>query len=163
MARKWRRGINKITGLSTPLGGVQWEPATLDEDVAKAVLTFLEDRGVLFYNVALENPRHCVKSVLEIRHFLTEVMCAGRISLKLYSLLDEMRRACQRFVHPTRGYHPFNPITYPMNWIGRRLFFSDVLYDFREAISSPIRAMIEIYDLRPNGNVWWDIRWSRER
>ncbi len=39
---------NRLTGFSTPIGGLSWQPATLDVEVARRVLIFLEDRKVLY-------------------------------------------------------------------------------------------------------------------
>jgi hypothetical protein len=98
MIRRWRRVLNKITGISTPFGGIQWDPATLDEDVAQRVLLFLEDRRVVFVPLAFEEKLHCVKSVIEIRYFITKLLDAGGISSELSARLDTMRFYCRRFL-----------------------------------------------------------------
>ena len=61
----------RLTGISTPIFGVSWEPGEADTAVARRILAFLADRQVLFSPYALELPEHCVQSVIEIRYFLT--------------------------------------------------------------------------------------------
>ncbi len=39
---------------------------------ARHVLAYLEDRRVLYAPWNLEIPEHCIDSILEIRHFLTD-------------------------------------------------------------------------------------------
>jgi hypothetical protein len=39
--------------------------------VARRIITFLEDRRVLYNPYHMEDPRHCIQSVIEIRQFLT--------------------------------------------------------------------------------------------
>jgi hypothetical protein len=65
---------SRLTGISTPIGGVSWTPPTPDIEVARRVLTFLEDRRVLYDPMEAEVAAHCIESVLQIRRFLTEVL-----------------------------------------------------------------------------------------
>ena len=58
--------LNRLTGFSTPIGGLSWQSATLDVDVARRVLVFLEDRRVLYDPFEVEVPEHCVESVLQM-------------------------------------------------------------------------------------------------
>ena len=68
---KFSEIANRLTGISTPLGGVSWQSSDLEVSAARRVIAFLEDRRVLYAPDELEVPDHCVHSVLEIRHFLS--------------------------------------------------------------------------------------------
>jgi hypothetical protein len=68
---KFSEIANRLTGISTPLVGVSWQPTDLEVSAARRVIAFLEDRRVLYAPDSLEVPSHCVESVLEIRRFLS--------------------------------------------------------------------------------------------
>jgi hypothetical protein len=89
----------RITGFSTPFFGVSWNPPELERTTARKVVTFLEDRRVLYVPSVMEEPWHCVESVLEIRRFLTsEVATLGEAS-ELAASLRAMRAACRKFLN----------------------------------------------------------------
>jgi len=52
----------RLTGISTPVIGVSWEPPVSESDAARRVLVFLEDRRVLYEPSELEVPEQCVES-----------------------------------------------------------------------------------------------------
>jgi hypothetical protein len=87
-----------MTGFSTPLFGVSWNPPTVDRDVARRVLAFLEDRRVLYSPSEVEMPEHCIESVLEIRRRLTDIIGHGGIADELTTALRAMRSACRQFL-----------------------------------------------------------------
>jgi hypothetical protein len=89
---------SRMTGISCPFFGIGWNPTEPDISVAQRVLTFLEDRRVLYNPYDLECPDHCVHSVVEIRHFLTSEL--GKLPGKdgLPEQLRAMRAACRRFL-----------------------------------------------------------------
>ena len=58
---------NRVTGFSTPIFGLQWTAPTLDVEVARRLLTYLEDRRVLYMPDDREGPSYAVQSVLAIR------------------------------------------------------------------------------------------------
>lgn len=88
----------RMTGFSTPLFGVSWEPATSDVAVARRVLTFFEDRRVLYVEEDREIAYYCVGSVVEIRRFLTGVLGEGGLADDLTGHLRAMRAAGRRFL-----------------------------------------------------------------
>lgn len=63
--------MRRLTGISAPLGGLQWEYHEPDRDVAARVVSYLEDRRVLYVACEAEVPSDAVDSVLEIRRYLT--------------------------------------------------------------------------------------------
>lgn len=88
----------RLTGLSTPLVGAQWQPRPGETDLARRVVTLLEDRRVLYAPDEFDVPRHCVESVLEIRRRVSDVLeeAAGRDPLT--GNLRAIRAACRGFL-----------------------------------------------------------------
>jgi hypothetical protein len=96
--------LSRLTGISTPLGGVSWKPATPDVEVARSALIFLEDRRVLYNPTQIEFGPYCVQSVLEIRQFLTDVLSKQGIGDALAEHLRVMRAACGGFLDRYHDY-----------------------------------------------------------
>ena len=72
---KFQEIRERLTGLSCPFFGASWDPPEAERTVARRVVTFLEDRRVLYVDSEIQAPRHpyyCVESVLEIRKMLTK-------------------------------------------------------------------------------------------
>jgi hypothetical protein len=138
-----REILNRLTGFSTPLGGVQWTPAKLDIDVARAAIAFLEDRRVLYQEFAGEVPEHCVESAIEIRRFLTQQLGQGGIARELGDSLRAMRASCRQFIdimqrlerHRGRG-------TTPYDWA-----FNQALGELRAAIGFHVAVIAVNFDL----------------
>ena len=69
---KFAEIANRLAGISTPFGGTSWQPAEMEIGAARRVIAFLEDRRVLYEPEQMEVPGHCVHSVIEIRHHLSD-------------------------------------------------------------------------------------------
>ena len=78
--------------------GLNWEKVPGDEEVARAVISFLEDRRLLFGDRHMEDELHCVQSANEIRHFVTSRITEAKPGRSLEASLREIRRACRQFV-----------------------------------------------------------------
>lgn len=89
---------SRITGFSTPVFGVSWNPPEAEIAVARRVLAFLEDRRVLFNPYDLEVADQCVHSVLEIRRFLTTEIGRLPSGSTLADHLRGIRAAGRRFL-----------------------------------------------------------------
>ena len=87
-----------MTGTSTPIFGVSWNPSEADSATAKRIINFLEDRRVLYAPSEMEVPRHCVDSVLHIRRFLTSEVGRSDLDSELAADLKAMRKACRKFL-----------------------------------------------------------------
>ena len=68
MKRSFREIANRITGFEIPVfgGGVSWNPPTLDIEVARRMLTYLEDRRALYRPYDCETASYVVQSILDI-------------------------------------------------------------------------------------------------
>ena len=95
---KFSEIANRLTGISTPLGGLSWEASELEISAARRVIAFLEDRRVLYSPSELEVPTHCVHSVLDIRRFLTTELGKVDAHSEFAASLRAMRAACRKFL-----------------------------------------------------------------
>lgn len=87
-----------MTGISTPLGGMSWQPTEPEVAVARRVIAHLEDRRVLYAPDELEVPSHCVHSVLDIRRFLSNELGKLDTASEFAANLRAMRAACRKFL-----------------------------------------------------------------
>ncbi len=65
---------------------------------ARRVIAFLEDRRVLYEPGEMEVPSHCVHSVIEIRHCLSDELGKLDSASELAGSLRAMRAACRKFL-----------------------------------------------------------------
>lgn len=95
---KFREALSRLTGISVPLFGVSWNAPEAERAVARRVLTFLEDRRVLYVPSEMEVPEHGVQSVLRIREMLTSEIGLLSGDGQLLQSLRAMRAACRKFL-----------------------------------------------------------------
>jgi len=95
---KFSEIANRLTGISTPFGGTSWQPAEMEIAAARRVMAFLEDRRVLYAPEEMEVASHCVQSVIEIRHHLSDVLGKLDSGSELAASLRAMRAACRKFL-----------------------------------------------------------------
>jgi len=89
---------SRLTGISTPIGGISWTPPVDEKDKAKRLLVFLEDRRALYHPYDMEVGDYVVESILEIRKRLTEDLEEISKSSILGESLTAMRSACRKFL-----------------------------------------------------------------
>lgn len=96
----------RLTGMNIGPIGASWEKITTERDKAQKVITFLEDRRVLYSLTDAEVPNDCIQSVLEIRGVLTTELQDLEARSKLGPQLRAMRAACRKFVDalPKKGF-----------------------------------------------------------
>jgi hypothetical protein len=99
----YRQLRKRLTGISTPFGGASWIPPEPDRDIVRRLMTFLEDRRVLYTNYSLEVPDWVTKSVLEIRQELTAILKSLDEDSPIVPHLKAMRAACRKFLDQTQG------------------------------------------------------------
>jgi len=93
---------SRLTGISTPIGGISWAPPVDEKDKARGLLVFLEDRRALYHPYDMEVGDYVVKSILEIRDRLTEDLAEISKSSILGETLTAMRSACRKFLDDTQ-------------------------------------------------------------
>lgn len=88
----------RLTGVSCPIFGVQWNPPESHCLVARRVIRFLEDRQVLYVPHDVEIEEYCARSVLEIRSKLTQEMGTLDEGAALLESLRALRAAYRKFL-----------------------------------------------------------------
>ncbi|MGE4318639.1 MAG: DUF6650 family protein [Deferribacterales bacterium] len=88
----------RLTGISFPFGGISWEKKKSERDYVKELLSFLEDRRVLYVPCEAEVPRYAYESVQEIRKFLTQYMINVGEKSYIYPHLKALRAECVRTI-----------------------------------------------------------------
>lgn len=86
------------TGVGAFGFSLNWEKVPGDEHVARRVVTFLEDRRLLFGERHVEDELHCVHSAIEIRRFLTEELTKAKPGRSLAESLRAIRTSMRAFV-----------------------------------------------------------------
>ncbi|MGE3911889.1 MAG: DUF6650 family protein [Chloroflexota bacterium] len=92
-----------LTGVSVPWAGLQWTLDQSEQEKARRLIIYLEDRRVLYYDYDYECPSHCVRSVQEIRQHLVEALQGARPGDQLATSLRHMTAACRRFQDDISG------------------------------------------------------------
>jgi uncharacterized protein DUF6650 len=94
----------RLSGISTPIGGISWQPPSeTEKQIARRLITYLEDRRVLYDPHEVEVLEHCVASVLQIRAYLTRTLGSLGEDSHLAKTIRAMRAACRRFLQRNAG------------------------------------------------------------
>jgi len=101
----FRNIAKNLTGISTPVFGVSWQPTENELDVVRKLLVFLEDRRALYNPYDIEMPEYVDRSIIEIRLELTEILKNLDKDSGISPHLRAMRAACRKFLNQTTSRH----------------------------------------------------------
>jgi len=87
-----------LTGISTPVFGISWNPPELERDIVRKLIVFLEDRRALFNPFDIEMPVYVDRSIIEIRHELTEILKVLGENSDISQHVRALRAACRKFL-----------------------------------------------------------------
>jgi len=90
--------VKSLTGISTPVFGVSWNPPSTEREIARKLLIFLEDRRALYNPFDIEMPMYVDRSVIEIRHELTDTLKNLDENSQISQHIRAMRTACRKFL-----------------------------------------------------------------
>jgi hypothetical protein len=119
--------------------------------VARQVLTYFEDRRVVYNAYEVEEPEHVVASILDIRRFLTEVLSQGGVSGTLSASLRMVAQLppVPRPAHLAEG----GRITHPrplsaVRWLpDADPAFNQALGEFRAAVGTQLSHIAAAFGL----------------
>lgn len=90
--------IKNVTGISTPIFGVSWNPPETDREIVRKLFLFLEDKRALYYPYHMEIPFQVTESVLDIRKYLTQEIMRIPEKSVLITHYKALRAACRKFL-----------------------------------------------------------------
>ena len=93
--------LKNITGISCPFFGISWNPSKTERQKIRKLLTYLEDRRVLFNPYHLEVPIWVSESIIEIRTKLTDLISEFDEESEVVEILRMMRASCRRYLDQT--------------------------------------------------------------
>ena len=94
---KFTEGIRRITGISTPVGGISWTPSMSERKTIYNFWQTLADRRILYESKCKVPCEQMVTSVEAIRNMITSTLKELSPESSIRSLLEEMRTACHEF------------------------------------------------------------------
>ena len=107
---KGRKLAARLVGISTPVGGIDWEPPAEERERAKQVLKYLAEQRALWdpYDIAIGS--FVTQSVLDVRERLRGELRGLSTTCVLQEGLRAMQAACRMFwdenQSPRSGYGP---------------------------------------------------------
>ena len=108
MRIKYSKIAKSLTGFSTPLFGLSWNPPETDRSIVRKLVTFLEDRRALYNSFDMETPMFVDQSLIEIRKELTETLQKVGDNPDLSPHLRAMRAACRKYLDATQSRQPYH-------------------------------------------------------
>jgi hypothetical protein len=151
---KFKEIASRLTGFSTPVFGVSWNPPQAHITIARRMITYLEDRRVLYNPYHLEDPWQCVQSVLDMRKYLTSELGSLDADEGPAPHLRAMRAACRKFLDSVQedgnGRRPYRRHwgSGPDNWI-----FNSALGELRGVIGVHVAALAALHGLDVEGDL----------
>lgn len=134
----------RLTGVGGLGFSINWESSPGDREVARRVVNYLEDRRLLWGDRHGGDERHCIKSAIEIRQFLTGQISEPHVGKHLTASLKAMRGACRKFVEA--GGMDGMKFGYECGSYEARLF-GMALGDLRTSIGVQVDVIARKYDL----------------
>ena len=99
---RYKEIASRLNGVQIPIFGVQWVPAEPERKVVRDVLTFFEDRRVLYNDYAFELEHEVIESALRIREVLTDAIQRLGEDSKAAPAMRAMRVAARQFFNRPR-------------------------------------------------------------
>ena len=89
--------LGRMTGFSTPVFGMSWNPASSEREVVRGFLTFLEDRRALYVANQFEIENDVNGSVKSIRSQCTQTLSRLSDGSPAIAPIRAVRAACRKF------------------------------------------------------------------
>ncbi len=145
--RRWKRDHEEL--IKTCLEGqkrviFQFFNAPTDQSEANHLLTFIQQRGVLFVPLHDESLPHVFESIKEIRTFLTQLQANLDKDSPLAVIVDSINHACRYFMNTTSVKAGYEEVLFGLGALRKLigLNIGDLARIYGLTISGPLRDAI---------------------
>lgn len=135
----------RITGFSTPIGGLSWTSPAAERDTVRGFLTFLEDRRALYQPNNLEVESDVHHSVQAIRQACTDGLTTLDEKSHAVGPIRAIRAACRRFLDEPQA--DFRNLMGGLGRFGDRAGFFTALGELRAAVGAQIAILAVVYKI----------------
>lgn len=142
--RRWKRDHEELIKVCLEGGKrvvFQFLQAPTDHPAARRLLTFMQQRGVLFMPFHSEFPPYVFDSVKEIRTFLTQLQSELDPESPLAIITDSINHACRHFMNTTSVRADFDEIMFGLGAL-------------RKVIGLNIGDLVRLYGLTVSGPLY---------
>ena len=143
----------KLTGVSSPFGGISWEYSESEKECIKKLFVFLESKRLLVNPISMEIPDECAQSALEIKHFIVELMVKYSFSARTEKNLNSMIGGCNEYLDGLTNKKQ-NHIIYKNghgDWYDAD--FSLIMKKIRSLFRENIEILSQNYEITFNKNI----------
>jgi hypothetical protein len=141
----------RITGISTPFGGVQWaDPGPSEREHVRRFILFLEDRRVLYNPDYLEVRSQVDHSIHEIRRECTDALRQAGENAFAAVPIRSIREACRTFHDESNLQFRHIDAAYRH---GESAGFFVALGGFRAVVGQQVALLAAHYDLDIDGDL----------
>lgn len=153
--------VNHITGVSTPIFGVSWNPSEPEREKIRKLIIFLENRRALYNPDNMETVQWVDESVLKIREELTEGLQQLGEGSSAAPSLRAMRAACRQYldklellkiIHSYRGSIEELGIE-NLGDMYRNLHFESSIWELRAIFGIHIAKLCAMYGIDLEGKL----------
>jgi len=95
----FKKIAKSLTGISTPVFGISWNPPETEREIVRKLLVFLEDRRTLYNPYNIETTMFVDQSLIEIRKELTSTLQRIGDNPDISPHLRAMRAACRKYLN----------------------------------------------------------------
>lgn len=138
---------NKLTGISTPFGGLSWDKSICEKDRIIFLFTYFESKRILFNPAEMENKEWCIKSILEIKGSLVEITKDIKISAKTLDVINNMIDTCNHYLDNVSTYE-LHGIIYKNGTSNVELSFYRAMNKFRDDMKKAIENFEQMYNIK---------------
>ncbi len=143
----------RITGLSTPFGGISWEYSEAEKKGVQELFFFLETKRILVNPIEMEIKQWCIKSTIEIKKKITELHSQYDFSNHTTDCMRSMIDACNNFLDKLGGVKETGILCKNDNGDWADSTFSSAMKQFRKTFRDNIKLLSSAYNLTFNKNI----------
>lgn len=145
--RKWKRDHESLMKECLEGGKrmvLQFLSHRPDENIARRVVHFLEDKGSLYQPYDQENPKHVLDSLKEIRLSLTTIRSEIAPESPLSVIVESIVRACRHYMNSTPDSPRIDELNFSLGAVRKVIGINigDLLKHYQIPVNHELRSII---------------------